>query len=183
VLLDWWIEQNSQGRHIWPGNYTSRITDDPRNSWPVSEILYQIRVTRGYAGATGNIHFSMKPLMQNRQGISDALTRELYDQPAVIPSSPWLPNIPPGQPLLHVDEDENSDEIQLTWTATGLPMVWLWVVQTRIGDRWTTHVLPGRQTSFRFKRQPSNQRVDSVAVSAVNRYKTVGVPAVVELSE
>ena len=183
VLLNWWIEHNSQGRHIWPGNFTSQITDDPRNSWPVSEILYQIRVTRGFAGATGNIHFSMKPLMQNRQGISDALSGELYNQPAVIPASPWLPNIAPGKPLLKVDADENSDEIKLTWTATGLPMVSLWVVQTRIGDRWMTQVLPGRQTSYRFKRRQSNQRVDSVAVSAVNRYKTIGVPAVVELRE
>ena len=25
VLLKWWHEQNTKGRHLWPGNFTSRV--------------------------------------------------------------------------------------------------------------------------------------------------------------
>ncbi len=180
VLLNWWIEQNTQARHIWPGNFTSMIAGRRPNDWPASEILYQIRVTRGYSGATGNIHFSMKPLMQNREGISDLLAEELYAQPALVPASPWLSNTPPGKPILTLRKDETSGEIQLFWKPTGLQKVWLWVVQTRIGSKWTTLVLPGKQTSYRLNSNDS-ERVESVAVFAVNRYETSGSPSIVQL--
>ena len=28
-LLNWWISENTQGRHIWPGLFTSKIGDRP----------------------------------------------------------------------------------------------------------------------------------------------------------
>src|SRR6202011_3059158 len=27
VLLKWWVEQNTAGRNLWPGNFTSRVGD------------------------------------------------------------------------------------------------------------------------------------------------------------
>ena len=51
-------------------------------------------------------------------------------------------------------------------------------MQTRTGKDWTTRILPGSQSSYLL----SNE-VESVAVSAVNRYQKQGLPAVVELGE
>ena len=181
VLLDWWLEHNTKGRHIWPGNFTSRVGNGSPNAWPADEILYQIRITRGFLGATGNIHFSMNTLMQNRAGISDLLAKELYTRPALVPASPWLSNTPPSPPTLTVRKDETSSEIQLSWQATDTQQVGLWVLQTRIGGEWTTQVLPGRQTSYRLNSNNSDHKVERVAVFAVNRYETSGVPVVVEL--
>jgi len=63
VLLQWWVEQNAKGRHIWAGNYTSRSGGLASPAWTSSELLDQIRLTRAQSGATGNVHFSMKALM------------------------------------------------------------------------------------------------------------------------
>ena len=41
VLLKWWAEQNTSGRNLWPGNFTSRISDGSSN-WKAEEILNQI---------------------------------------------------------------------------------------------------------------------------------------------
>ena len=38
MLLRWWIEQNVHGRHMWPGNFTSRV---PRE-WRAEEIVNQV---------------------------------------------------------------------------------------------------------------------------------------------
>ncbi|MDQ8149789.1 MAG: family 10 glycosylhydrolase, partial [Gemmatimonadota bacterium] len=35
-LLRWWGEQNTLGRHLWPGNFTSRVGDGTRTAWSVS---------------------------------------------------------------------------------------------------------------------------------------------------
>src|SRR5581483_5379452 len=65
VLLAWWVSQNVRGRHIWPGNYASRVGPLGTPSWPVDELLQQIRLTREQPGATGNVYFSMTAFMRN----------------------------------------------------------------------------------------------------------------------
>jgi len=182
VLLNWWLEQNPKGRHIWPGNYTNRVADKSLGNWPAEEIIYQVRVTRGYAGATGNIHFSSKSLMENRDGISDLLAAEVYQRPALIPASPWLNKSQPSKPILQVQKDAKG-EIKLQWQVRGEEKVWLWVMQTRMGNEWTTKILPGRQNYYIINSDNLATKVESVAVSAVNRYQNQGEAAVVELKE
>src|SRR5439155_3145956 len=67
VLLKWWVEQNAKNRNIWPGNYTSRVSEGA-NPWPADEVVNQILATREQPGATGNVHFSMAVLMSNAGG-------------------------------------------------------------------------------------------------------------------
>jgi len=89
VLLDYWHGQNPLGRHIYPGLFTSRITDKA-DSWPVDEILGQIALTRARAPGSGHAHFSMVALAQNRRGLADALLAGPYAEPALPPAMPWL---------------------------------------------------------------------------------------------
>jgi uncharacterized lipoprotein YddW (UPF0748 family) len=94
ALLRWWVEHNAKHRHIWPGNFTSRVGApdgrgaDARPPWAAGEILEQIRLTRVESGAGGNIHFSMKALMENRGGLADSLAAGPYAEPALVPPSP-----------------------------------------------------------------------------------------------
>ena len=179
VLLNWWLEQNSLGRHIWSGIYTSRVGNDTSKTWDAHEIFSQIQGTRGFSAAGGNIHFSMKSLMQNRGGISDLLAKEVYTKPALIPASPWLDNTPPGKPELTIYKDAITGRIQLNWKPTGQQKVWWWVVQTKTGSEWTTNILPVGQTSYVL----NNTQVESAAVSAVTRYGTQGAIAQTTLTK
>ncbi len=80
VLLDYWISQNPKARAIWPGLYTSRVGDGPGQGWAPHEIVRQIAITRSraHAGVSGHIHFSMKPLLENRKGIRSGLQVASY---------------------------------------------------------------------------------------------------------
>lgn len=179
VLLNWWLKQNPLGRHIWPGNFTSRVGDRTSAAWPANEILYQIKTTRGFSGATGNIHYSMKPLMQNRDRIVDVLEKDAYPTQALIPASPWLDKTQPTQPTLQIERDTTTGKInKISWQSPEPDKVWLWVMQTKTGNQWTTQILPRSQTSYLFNSQNSPLPIDTVAVSAVNRYSTQGQPAI-----
>ncbi len=178
VLLNWWVEQNTKNRHIWSGIYTSRVGNSS-TAWQPNEILSQIKLTRGFAKADGNVHFSMKPLMQNRGGISEKLAKEVYTNPALIPASPWLNNTLPGKPDISIYKNTTSGAIQLNWKPTAQEKVSLWVVQTKTGSQWTTKILPARQTSFLL----TNTQIQTVAVSAVTRYGTQGASTVVEVKQ
>jgi uncharacterized lipoprotein YddW (UPF0748 family) len=58
VLLDYWLAQNTAGRHVWPGLFTSQVVNraagqplGPR-AWPASELLAQVGLQRAsMAGA------------------------------------------------------------------------------------------------------------------------------------
>jgi len=85
VLLGWWAEQNKMKRHLWPGDSIGRVSE----KLPASEWSEQIDICRKRGDATGNVHFSMKPLLNNKLGIADEL-KKAYSRPALVPESPWL---------------------------------------------------------------------------------------------
>ena len=97
-LMEYWVGQNTAGRHIWPGMFTSRI-DNSSKSWKPEEIINQIALMRTRNTAGGHVHFSMITLMENRQGISDQL-KAAYPTMALTPAMPWLGNDQPGMPRL-----------------------------------------------------------------------------------
>lgn len=173
VLLKWWVSQNTHGRHIWPGNYTSRVSDKGAsggpNSWPASELLEQIRLTRAQPGATGNVHFSMKALLDNRGGIVDALEKGPYATPALVPASPWLSDSLPAKPHVSVAVDSATGNLQLHLAPATAHSVWLWAVRARTGGKWTTTILPTEERTFTLS-DAGARAPDMVVVNEVDRY-------------
>ena len=96
-LLNYWVSHNPKGRHVYAGQYTSRINGS-ETSWLPDEILGQIMITRVTPGAHGEVHFSMAALTQNRKKISDLLRDGPYAEPALPPVPGWLDHTPPPAP-------------------------------------------------------------------------------------
>ncbi len=132
VLLEAWHGQNPQSRHIWPGLFTSKVTDKA-DSWPVQEILQQIALLRQQRPGTGHAHFSMVALLQNRRGLADALATGPYAEAALVPAAPWIANgdsaavAPPEIRLVAAGEQH----LQLRLGAGQRHAVWL-----LYGERW-----------------------------------------------
>jgi len=101
VLLDWWVKENSSGRHLWPGNYTSRLNPKDGN-WSPTELVDQIKLTRKSGPAPGNVHFSMKAFLLDWNGINGVLRGSVYRDAAVTPASPWLTASAPKAPRVTV---------------------------------------------------------------------------------
>jgi uncharacterized lipoprotein YddW (UPF0748 family) len=180
VLLAWWISQNTKGRHIWPGSYTSRVGEDGgKNPWPASEIIYQIKTTRGHAGATGNIQFSMKTLMLNHGGLSDRMLKDVYAEPALIPASPWLNAATPTRPTLSI-QPKSEGGLALSWQDDDGERIWQWVVQTRINGVWHTRITPRDKTETRFA-PDQVKNVDRISICAVDRYGNQSAPALLDV--
>jgi uncharacterized lipoprotein YddW (UPF0748 family) len=158
-LLRWWVEQNVMGRNIWPGNYTSKISFTNDQKFRTDEIIEQIRLTRAQAGATGNVHFSMKVFQQNPDALNERLLAGPYARAALVPSSPWLGVGTPATPTIAMRTDAASGTLMLDLrpgTQAPVPIglggsttlastPWLWVVQTRNDTGWVTSVVPGTE--------------------------------------
>lgn len=168
IMLRWWIEQNVNARHIWPGNFTSRVAGRGDNRWPVEELLGQIYATRAQPGASGNVHFSMRVFMREDDELGRQLIEHAYSEPALIPAMPWLDDDPPGRPdavLLSRD-----DGTRLVMTPANPDDLRLWLIRIRRGSEWTHEVLPRAQLSFRL----DGPHPDAVLVTAVDRVGNLG---------
>jgi hypothetical protein len=170
VLLKWWSSQNLKQRHLWPGNAVSRLA----SGRPTTEILNQIQVTRQEAGAGGNILWNFKPLLVNQANIVAALKGGVYEQPALVPASPWLSRTQPPQPICSVVPMGMSN-LKLNWRAGYSNAPVLWLLQTKVAAGWGTHVLPGQQHTW-----VVNSRPQVVALSAVDRFGNVSTPIAFE---
>lgn len=112
TLLPYWAGENLKGRHYWPGNFTSR-TNPADGDWPASEIVNQVLLTQREQGASGNLHFSMKALMRDWNGVSTALGGQVYLKRTVVPASPWLDGVKPSSPTISVQEGAGSTAVTI----------------------------------------------------------------------
>jgi len=169
VLLRWWISQNTKGRNMWPGNFTSRVGGAAPTGINAQELLDQISVTRLERGASGNVHFSARAFMNSKDSLVEKLMAGPYSGPALVPASPWLDSIAPRVPRVTLTRDAATRALVATFTPVGAEKVWLWVLRYRNGPDWTTRVLPGWQRSYMFAGGSGSPVPNAVTVAAVDR--------------
>ena len=174
ALMQYWIGQNTAGRHIWPGLYTSRIDNTPK-SWKTEEIVKQVALTRTSNAVNGHIHFSMIALMENRQGIADQLKLG-YASPALTPTMPWLSTVRPKPPKVHlIPARPNSNNLTLTmWPEIGARHFAVW---QRFNGTWTfsSHATTTSDTGISRGAElifvgAKSELPDTFVVSAIDRF-------------
>lgn len=137
TYYDWWLEQNTQGRHIWPGMYTSKIGDD-RNA---GEILREMSVLRerGRKMTPGHFHWNFGALHNDLGHIGTYIKERAYTPHALPPASPWLSNTALPAPL--VDKTTPGGRKTVTWRFEDprwMEATRWWVMQAQIGGKWQT---------------------------------------------
>jgi len=164
VLLDYWIAQNAQNRHLWPGLFTSRI-GAPTKEYAPQEIIEQIALTRTRPAADGHVHFSMAALMENRKGIADQLRASTYASPALIPATPWLGRETPDAPSVAAQRKGDTVLLKLVaGKANATYAIW-----SRYGGQWRFATAPASRVDWSVPSDAKHGMPDAVFVSAVDR--------------
>jgi len=167
VLLGWWDTQNPHHRHIWPGLDALKVG----GPWRPSEIENQIVITRHYPNP-GHILWSSSSIMKNGP-LDTMLSQALFQQPALIPASPWLEKgYSPGLPKLSVTIWGRTTHAQ--WQAATNKPASLWLWQTLLNGVWNTQIFPVGRTDLYLDNVP----IEAAAVRAVDRVGILSEPAV-----
>lgn len=171
-LLNYWHQQNTQGRHIFAGMFTSRValdnaTPNPPSSWASQEIANQIALVRERAPGSGHVHFSMVALMGKRQGLNEQLQAGPYAQQALVPATPWLPA--DGNVTFTVAlQPLRQGYCQLLLLPEGAAPSLRWVLWLRYGTRWELHTTGQAQIELRARAADGNLP-NALVVSALDR--------------
>ncbi|MBW4652690.1 MAG: family 10 glycosylhydrolase [Kaiparowitsia implicata GSE-PSE-MK54-09C] len=155
ALLDWWLAQNSRHRHIYPGNNLALLKEGTTDT---TELERQVNETRDRSSrlALGNIFYSMKSLATNRAGFGDRLSTQLYAQPALPPTMPWL-STASATPVTSLRGGQ-----RLMWTAPA-PRPHAYSLYRVVNDQWQLQqLLPATATSLEVS-------AGTYALCAVNR--------------
>ncbi|WP_374538243.1 glycoside hydrolase family 10 protein [Chitinimonas taiwanensis] len=164
VLLASWQRANPLGRHVWPGLNTARVE---AGEWSAMEIGRQIASSRASVGQSGQLHFSMRTLMQGARGLEEQL-RHSYAQPALLPSYPWLgQNRPPAAQLV---QDGGQLQVRAGPEAARLA---LWTLQA---EGWQLTLYGGTQLSMPLPGQAKGAAAQALAVQVQNRLGQLSEP-------
>ena len=94
-IRDW--SKRSYGRWIVPGLGVFQI-DEKESNWNIDKIKDQIQYSRDNQ-MVGNAFYRTRYLMNNKKGILDALKKEFYQHPALLPPLTWLSTALPVPPV------------------------------------------------------------------------------------
>jgi uncharacterized lipoprotein YddW (UPF0748 family) len=169
TLLDYWLAQNSKGRHVWPGLFTSRI-GAPSKDYAPEEIVQQISVTRARPAAGGHVHFSMAVFMENRKGINERLRATSYAGPALVPATPWLGSDAPGTPKVAAARKGGAVNLKLSAGKSDA----LYAIWSRFGSEWRFAVAPASRVDWSIPDDARLGAANAVFVSAVDRLGNEG---------
>lgn len=164
-LLDYWLARNPRRHHVWPGLFSSRVADGGADPWPADEVLGQIALQRQRPGASGHIHFSLKALLQDRDGLATRLQHGPYAQPALVPATPWLTAATPAPATPQLRPDAQG---ALHLASAGGPPPWRWALWRRRGGQWFFDTLPGAAA------QLAAHGADTVVLQAIDRLGAEG---------
>lgn len=158
ALLDWWLDQNTQNKHIYVSNYASGVI---AKHWSVSEIEHQVEVSRSRVSrkSFGNIQFRAGHIASNVHGLGDAFSKNLYSKPALQPEMQWLsaPNAPTPSNVV-------TNGHVVSWSADSSGAVRSWAIYRYIADVYDLlTVLPRDSTST------TVQDTGTYAIASVNR--------------
>jgi len=164
VLLGWWSGENTMGRHLWPGMSVGRDTS-ARNT---TEIINQIMISRGITPqSSGTVHWSISSLTRN-PALSDALLEGPYKKQALVPPSTWLDDQPPAAPRVSISGGQ-EDTVTISWSHPNAADVFQWVVYYQYGKSWRYRIVSGNQRSLSLEKAESGNRLNNIAVSAIDR--------------
>jgi uncharacterized lipoprotein YddW (UPF0748 family) len=172
-LLDWWAEQNTKQRHLWPGNYTSRMLPGV-GTWKLEEVTNQITRTRKAKAASGNVHFSFKVFLKDEQSIVSKLSSGLYKSKALVPSMPWLGGKAPKKPK--VRRVNGGSESLLRWQTDTAARAWC--VYLLEDGKWNlSDILPLEATEIVFT-QMELTKATAFAITALSPAGVESVPTI-----
>ena len=169
VLLNWWEEENTKNRHVWPGINAGLIEEEGYEN----ELFNQILITRGMlAKDPGAVLWNLKALMNNKEA-EKALAENYFRKPALVPPSPWMDNKAPKSPEVLTNLDGNT--LRISWEHPDENDVFRWVLYFQYeGSKWDFKILNNDQlselkTTLSYLVGEKKVKLSKIGITAVDR--------------
>ena len=165
VLLEWWREQSTAGRPVWPGGALSNVA-----YWGVDEIIRQIKLTRE-SSQPGYVHWSLSRLAELPKLQSEL--RKLYREPALVPRNAGDAGTV-AKPTVTMEKKEAGQQM-VRWGVPASQPVSAWILQIKRGDEWETRIIAASTKAEMI----TTKNVSVMAITAVSRFRNLSPTALI----
>jgi uncharacterized lipoprotein YddW (UPF0748 family) len=112
-IVKWWSD-HSKNTHLYIGNGIYKIKNNADTAWNrKQELPDQLQLARTTQRVNGNVFFSAKSLMQDKEALVEHLKRKFYKDPALPPASRYaLKNDNPKLPTISLNKVEEGLQLQ-----------------------------------------------------------------------
>ncbi|MFW5756204.1 MAG: glycoside hydrolase family 10 protein [Tangfeifania sp.] len=166
LLANWW-GKHAYGRAMYIGHgvYKSNMASTvPEWTFP-NELPRQIDLLRQIPGIGGSAFYSSKHFNRNLQGFQDSLAVRLYKYPAIVPSMPWIDNLPPAAVSKFKKRWWKGVKWEIAKTQNEMDKPWRYVIY--LNEQGTE--FDASNPDFIFKIVPAGD--DKIKFSRINRKK------------
>jgi len=169
ALLDWWLQQNTRQRHLWPGLAAYRVADGTTSAYSASEITSQISQAR-QRNATGTLLYNTSVLKENRAGLTTTLASTSYVARALPPATPWLDGSAPSAPTVSVTGPSGATGVLRVAVTAGSsePLSW-WLVRWRNGTSWSQRLVPASGATVDVPGTSGGAATSAIVVNAIDQ--------------
>lgn len=176
TYYDWWLSQNRQNRHIWPGMAVDRVGKDRGPG----EILKQISVVRQRSSlmTPGHFHWNFGALVKNTLEVADLTQSRAYQMKAIPPASPWLGPIDLPAPTVTtvIKNKQGHASWNMSDSRWDTHIRW-WTIQVLKDAKWTLQsVHPVTISEI-----PWPKSATAIAIRAADKTWTLG-PASIKIA-
>lgn len=190
LLAKWW-KNHAYDRAMYIGHAPYKINPSSKTKeWSQPDQLpKQIKVLRSIPEIGGSAYFSSKWFNGNLLGFQDSLQINLYKNPAIIPTMPWIDNTPP-----HAVRKLKQSGKKIKWetltTTSEMDKPWLYVIylneegQTFNANESKFIYRISKSKEFKFTKINKKKRKYEVRISVLDRLNnesTVSNPAILKL--
>lgn len=162
-LLRWWQQENSKGRHLWPGLNTVGVKNVESRASEIQGQMSTIR--RELLKSKGEIHYSIAGVLKDP--LMYQTIKKTYEQKALVPKSPWInaPVVP--APRLFASGQQSS--LRVEWRTAQPDKVFGWILYAKYDQQWQSHILGKEQLVQTLPRTKDGKTLKAVALRAVDR--------------
>lgn len=169
VLLNWWQEENTHQRHLWPG---INVAAGGRGEDGADEVENQIMISRGITPKSpGVVHWSISPLLRN-DSLKMRLKRGTYKDQALVPVTDWLSTMTLGKPNVRIERSAHN--VNVNWNAPKKGEAFQTIVYYQYGNRWSYQILGEKFTSLRLDGQTKDGKLQAVQVGYIDKNSRIG---------
>jgi uncharacterized lipoprotein YddW (UPF0748 family) len=180
ALLNWWTQQNTRQRHLWPGLAAYRTGDGTSSAFAGTEVPAQIAEVRtrstASGGTAGALLYNTTVLKENRGSLATTLATSTYAQPALPPATPWLGASVPPTPTVNVTTTASALQLQVT-TASTASLSW-WLIRWWNGSSWSQRVAPATLSSHTIPVTSGGSATAAIVVNAIDNVGNASADAV-----
>ncbi|MGM9795701.1 MAG: glycoside hydrolase family 10 protein [Candidatus Aphodosoma sp.] len=178
ILAKWWND-NCFGKNLYIGLSSSNLNTAKPNAWNVpNEICRQLTLNDSIKNISGEVYFSCKTLLENRQGLCDSISNTYYHNVALLPACNFPQSKPAQEPrnirvekiesrhYIMWDEPEDADPGQNSYYV-----VYMFEDDDRIDISTPAKILfKTRENCVDLSTINSKSRSLRFVITAVNRY-------------